>query len=116
MVAPRKVPANLRRMLERGDAEFAFSSISIAETSIKRGLRRKDFAIDPAVLAGAAVEAGMREITFSTAHALRLGRLGEVHGDPFDRMLVAQAKEEEITLLTVDAALGGYGNFVLVFE
>jgi hypothetical protein len=44
----------------------------------------------------------------------RVATLAWVHRDPFDRMLVAQAKEEGLTLLSADAALKGYGRFVCV--
>ena len=43
---------------------------------------------------------------------IRLATLPWVHRDPFDRLLVAQAMEDEITLLTVDATLKRYGRFV----
>jgi PIN domain nuclease of toxin-antitoxin system len=48
------------------------------------------------------------------AHIARVAALPWVHRDPFDRMLVAQALEEGLTLLTADTTLKRYGRFVEV--
>jgi PIN domain nuclease of toxin-antitoxin system len=45
-------------------------------------------------------------------HAAAVARLPKIHNDPFDRMLVAQAKTEPLLLLTNDAALAGYGDCI----
>jgi PIN domain nuclease of toxin-antitoxin system len=45
---------------------------------------------------------------------VRVAALPWLHRDPFDRLLVAQAMEERLTLLRVDVALKGYGRFVRI--
>ena len=45
-------------------------------------------------------------------HAAAVAKLPAVHAEPFDRMLVAQAKTEPLLLLTNDAVLAGYGDCV----
>lgn len=59
-------------------------------------------------------EAGFSLKDVRKAHALGVERLDGIRGDPFDRLLVAQAHVEGITLLTHDKALGAYGDFVMV--
>ena len=55
---------------------------------------------------------GATHLPVGPEHALRAGGLRWDHRDPFDRLLVAQAAEEKLTLLTVDATLRRYGRFV----
>jgi PIN domain nuclease of toxin-antitoxin system len=47
-------------------------------------------------------------------HAAKVKELPPIHTDPFDRLLVAQARFEPMILLTDDGVLGGYGEFVEV--
>lgn len=50
-----------------------------------------------------------RVIDISMGHALTAAALPRIHGDPFDRMLVAQCQSEGMTLVTCDGVLAGYG-------
>jgi PIN domain nuclease of toxin-antitoxin system len=92
--------------------EVYYSAASIWEVSIKSGLGRKDFKVDPQVLVGALAESGFVELPVSAAHAGAVATLPAIHRDPFDRMLVAQAYAEPMTLLTNDGILAGYGPLV----
>jgi len=51
-------------------------------------------------------------LPLTAAQARQVGLLPWHHRDPFDRMLIAQAKMEQLTLLTADEAVAAYGNFV----
>jgi len=63
----------------------------------------------------AAMAAGrLQELPISVRHALAAGALARHHDDPFDRLLVAQAQAEGLTLLTSDARLGVYGGKVVL--
>ena len=55
---------------------------------------------------------GLIELPIKAQHLARMAVLPWVHRDPFDRLLVAQAAEERITLLTSDGTLRRYGRFV----
>ncbi len=68
--------------------------------------------LDPQVLVGALAESGFIELPVSATHAAAVAGLPALHRDPFDRMLVAQAYAEPMTLLTNDAILAGYGQLV----
>ena len=54
------------------------------------------------------------ELPITVAHTHAIAGLPAIHRDPFDRMLVAQAKVEEMTIVTRDAAIADYGVKVVV--
>jgi PIN domain nuclease of toxin-antitoxin system len=56
----------------------------------------------------ALLDKGYQELVLSSAHAVHLSDLPILHKDPFDRMLVAQATAEGITLLTSDSVVAAY--------
>ena len=94
-------------ILARADPPI-FSAVSIWEVAIKRGLSRPDFTADPAVLRRALLDHGYVELPMTGAHAAAVLNLPPIHKDPFDRMLIAQATSEGVTLLTSDHALARY--------
>jgi PIN domain nuclease of toxin-antitoxin system len=85
-----------------------FSAASMWEITIKRGLGRADFRVDPALLRRGLVENGYDELPVTSTHAMAVGHLPPIHKDPFDRMLVAQAESEGLLLLTNDNLVAGY--------
>ena len=78
--------------------------------SIKTALGK--LAADPTELLAELEPAGFRLLPVTGEHAAAVALLPSLHNDPFDRMLVAQAKTEPLILLTNDSVLGGYGDFV----
>ena len=85
-----------------------FSAASIWEVAIKRALDRPDFRTEPGVLRGGLLANGYRELPIEGRHCLLLAALPRLHGDPFDRMLLAQAQSEGMLLITADRALAAY--------
>ena len=81
------------------------SASAIWEIEIKRGLGRLTAPDD---LLAAITAAGFEILAIQAEHAVRAGRLPHHHGDPFDRMLVAQTQYERLTLVTRDERLGRY--------
>ncbi len=108
----RRLSKPVRAMILDPQNEVYFSSASIWEVAIKNGLNRKDFRVDPQALVRALAQGGFAELPVSVAHAAAVDGLPAIHRDPFDRMLVAQAYAEPMTLLTNDAILAGYGPLV----
>ena len=86
------------------------SSASIWEASIKAGLGKLDVDIDQ--LVAEIDNSGFRELPISARHAAMVTRLPDIHRDPFDRILVAQALCEPLRLLTADSMLRGYSELV----
>ena len=94
------------RELIRGPENVVLvSAISVAEVSIKASLGKLDIVDD--LVAQVEID-GFEELPFTAAHAEALRDLPLLHRDPFDRMLVAQAKVEGIPLLTVDPRVKSY--------
>ena len=60
-------------------------------------------------LAGAIVQQGFEELVITVADAERAGHLPGPHRDPFDRMLIAQALERELMVVSIDSAFDAYG-------
>jgi len=84
------------------------------EVAIKSSLGHSDFSVDTNMLHGALLAEGFVELPMQIAHIARLAALRWLHRDPFDRMLVAQAMEDHLTLLTSNSTLKAYGRFVRV--
>jgi PIN domain nuclease of toxin-antitoxin system len=92
-----------------------FSAASIWEIAIKRGLGRADFLINPDELRLELLANGYVELPVTGVHGAAVAGLPMLHRDPFDRILVAQAMIEGVTLLTVDPVVAGYpGDIQLV--
>ncbi|MDE0522846.1 MAG: type II toxin-antitoxin system VapC family toxin [Boseongicola sp.] len=86
------------------------SAASIWEIVIKASLGRADFRIDPTALRAGLVKNGWAELPITASHTLEAADLPLHHADPFDRILVAQARQEGWPLLTADRALKRYGS------
>lgn len=109
---PRRLDRETRATIESGDTEVLFSAASIWEIAIKASLRRDDFAFDPAEIAQAALDTGFSELAVRVNAAALVARLPFLHRDPFDRLLIAQAMAEPVTLYTTDAQLVPYSDLV----
>jgi PIN domain nuclease of toxin-antitoxin system len=88
------------------------SSASIWEASIKIGIGKLDADIEQ--LVAEIDNSGFKELPVAARHAAMVTRLPDLHRDPFDRILVAQALCEPLRLLTADAILRGYSELVEV--
>jgi len=106
--APERLPAAALALLESDEHQLMFSAASLWEIAIKRGLGRDDFRVEPRVLRRGLEEHGYDELPVASRHALALDQLPPIHRDPFDRILIAQACVEGVTLLTADAVVASY--------
>ena len=111
LAAPERLPPSLRRLVE--ESTVLVSTASLWEISIKTALGKLD--ADAREIRDAVVPAGFDWLPVDERHALAVSDLPPHHRDPFDRMLVTQAIVESAPLLTLDAALAGYGSAVRVF-
>lgn len=110
--APEKLSAEASEILQSRETPLAFSLVTLWEVAIQTSLARPDFSVDPQRLHRALLAEGFVEVPITAAQIARLATLPWVHRDPFDRLLVAQAMEDKLTLLTSDATLKRYGRFV----
>jgi len=94
----------------RHDPDIFLSPVSLWEITIKQSLGKL---AGPADLAGRVRDMGFCELPVTHAHVIAAGRLPLHHRDPFDRMLVAQAVVEGLTLVTRDASIALYEADIL---
>jgi PIN domain nuclease of toxin-antitoxin system len=109
---PERLPARAGRLLLDRGAEVAYSVATLWEVAIKSALGRQDFNVDAAALRSWLLAENFVELDIRAPHVLHAGALPPHHRDPFDRMLIAQAAIEGLTLLTVDKTLARYGKGV----
>ena len=100
-------------LIDDPENTLVFSVASIWEVAIKYGLGRKDFPTDPRSLRRGLLSNGYGELTVIGEHAMAVGQLPNLHKDPFDRLLIAQAIFEGLTLLTSDAVIAAYPGPIL---
>ncbi|RYC38055.1 PIN domain nuclease [Pectobacterium zantedeschiae] len=116
--AASRLIAQLRQIaiLSDDSNRFYFSSISIQEIAIKTALNKPSFSIDAEAMTKGLLSAGYLELPMQATHAYNLADLPEMHQDPFDRMLVSQARIEGLALITNDGNIikscSGYINVI----
>lgn len=95
-------------MFDEGLNEFVFSVVNVWEAAIKATLPKRGFDFDPTWVLQRLRQQGVEELAVLSEHALAVAALPLIHGDPFDRLLVAQAQTENLILLTSDRTLTRY--------
>ena len=103
---PRKLTGTARDALEDGHNEIFVSAVSGWEIAVKRALGKLEA---PDNLEAGVREQGFTPLNLPFLHAEQAGALPQHHGDPFDRMLVAQAQIEGLVVVTRDARIPLYG-------
>lgn len=109
--APTRLPVPVARAIRDSATDVYVSSVSTWEIAIKAALGKID--ADVGTIAAAAAAAQFDELPITVAHTLRLGVLPPHHRDPFDRLLVAQAIEERLSIVTHDTAIAQYPVAIL---
>jgi len=107
---PERLSAAATKVLEDRTSGLMFSAASMWEVAIKTSKGRPDFRVDPRLLRRALLENGYAELSISSEHAVAVANLPGHHGDPFDRIQVAQARVEGLVFLTSDSVLADYGS------
>jgi PIN domain nuclease of toxin-antitoxin system len=105
---PRRISSAARSLISNTDNEVIFSAASLWEIAIKQALEKNDFEVDARVLRRNLLDNGYSELPVTGDHAVAIRSLPLIHKDPFDRILVAQATIEGITLLTADPIVARY--------
>jgi PIN domain nuclease of toxin-antitoxin system len=111
---PERLPVVMRRQLESPANEVCFSAASIWEIAIKAALGKINFRYSPEAIALGAQSSGFMEIPICADHAARVTHLPHHHGDPFDRLLIAQTLALPARLVTADATLAVYSELIEV--
>lgn len=103
-----RLPKTARTLIGDEGNQIFFSAASLWEIAIKTALRRPDFDVDARILRRHLLSEGYQELDVTGDHAVHVDVLPLIHRDPFDRLLVAQAMIEGLTLLTADETVARY--------
>lgn len=101
---------DIKDLLDHEPGVF-ISPATVWEVSIKQAIGKLQ---EPPDLPERIRDSGFRELPVTVEHAIAAGRLPAIHRDPFDRMLIAQARCADLTLATRDPAIQKYDVAVLV--
>jgi PIN domain nuclease of toxin-antitoxin system len=110
-----RLPTDIRALLLRQDTHLFFSPVSVLEIAIKHSLKPEAMPCTADAVYADAIASGIEETPFVSRHAQRVGALPWIHRDPFDRMLVAQARTEGMILLSHDGDVIRYGDGIKGF-
>ena len=117
LVGDPKLGKRAAALMDDPDHETWVSVVSIWEIAIKHALNRgrpNDMPISGEQALALSRDAGFTILPIEPEHAIATDTLPRLHGDPFDRMLVAQALTEPMHLMTRDARLKDYGSLMIV--
>ncbi len=103
-----RLPKAVAQLIDDTKNELIFSVASVWEIAIKHGVGRDVVSVDPRRLRRSLLDNGYSELPITSEHAVAIDALPAFHKDPFDRILIAQATVEGITLLTVDKVVARY--------
>jgi PIN domain nuclease of toxin-antitoxin system len=104
-----RLPRSVRSWIEDPATQVTLSVASVWECVIKAGAGRLNLGGAPEEVIPRVLRTNVfRTLGIEYRHALRVASLPSLHGDPFDRMLVAQALEEGLSIATGDRAISAY--------
>lgn len=107
----RKLSKIARSLITDAD-EVYISSISLWEATIKAQIGKLE--VDPVELVNEFANSNFLELPLHMRHILKLSTLANLHRDPFDRILIAQAMSEPLTFITADTTLEKYSDLIKV--
>lgn len=105
---PGRLSIETQALLDAEENQLVFSAANVWEIAIKSGLNRHDFNVDARLLRRGLLDNGYSELPIKSEHAAEVCNLPQIHKDPFDRILIAQATVEGVTLLTSDSVVARY--------
>ena len=106
---PKKLSNKCRFILEREKCELFFSLASIWEISIKSNLGKLKLPVRcEEFIANMQSDIGFNLLSIELPHLYTVEKLPKQHGDPFDRLLVSQAKQEKLSIVSQDKSFDYY--------
>ncbi|HET8930127.1 MAG TPA: type II toxin-antitoxin system VapC family toxin [Acidimicrobiales bacterium] len=102
---PGRLSARAAAAIRDQDNDVWVSAASGWEIAIKRARGRLNFPDPDREMLG---QLGMTELSIALVHGAEVARLPDHHRDPFDRMLIAQARVEQLSLVSADGAIAAY--------
>lgn len=109
----KKLQTNFKKLIENKENKCFVSIVSYWEMSIKYALARLELGVDLKRIFEIIDETGLDPLPISVKHIIFNSRLEFHHRDPFDRLLIAQAQAEQLTILTKDEHFAKYDVKIL---
>jgi len=110
----RKLGRKARALIAEPTSDVSVSAVSIWEIAIKTALGKLDWRDGPSTTLGSCVtDCGFAELPVTVPHAAAVRDLPARHGDPFDRLLLAQAAHEGLRILSADENLQRYDAAII---
>ena len=113
MVGSERLSDKARSILQDPSNMFYLSAASVWEVAIKHSAKPEAIPVTAEQVIRFCRESKIMELPVSFAHSQVVAGLPPHHSDPFDRMIVAQAIEEGLSILSHDGKLPLYGDFVI---
>lgn len=108
-----RIPHEMLSVFERDDSEILISVVSIWEIAIKRAIKKKNMPITSTEALRLFQSSGFKLLHLELRRVCAVEFLPLLHGDPFDRAIIAQAQTDEILLVSHDQKFPQYGDFVI---
>lgn len=115
LIASRRLDATTRELLENRENDLMTSAVCIWEVAIKHH-RYPDSTPAPADIIAVVSEFGVTLMNMTAEDCLNVARLPRLHADPYDHLILAQARRAGARLMTSDRVLGRYGDDVMVVK
>ncbi len=116
LIVPRKLPQQIASLIADGRNDVSFSAATILEIAIGRAAGRRNAPkLTAQQAATLALEAGYKAVAITEVHAAATETIAPYHSDPYDRLILAQAQIEGLSLVTHDEALAAYDSRVILF-
>ena len=115
VIEPSRLPPTIQDAIADETNSVAISVVTLWEIAIKHRLRRGapgDMTLSAREAAHEFACASFEFLDVTIGHALAIADLPAIHTDPFDRMLIAQARTEPMRLVTHDATVASYGDWI----
>jgi PIN domain nuclease of toxin-antitoxin system len=108
-IDPDQLSRTVFNLIENGDTKILFSVVSAWEISLKFTLDKLDLPLPPdQYIPTRLAQSYMEILPIQLGHTLKVGGLAHHHKDPFDRLLIAQAEEEDLVVITHDEQFDKY--------
>ena len=113
----QNMPRKIQQLLASSEEELFISDATLWELTIKHSLGRLTLAGGVESLYQEWIGQGVAQsLPIHWSHIVQSGQLPQLHGDPFDRILIAQALVEDLTLVTGDAQIHQYPNVATTWD
>ena len=109
----KRLSRKAKAILENPENALYFSPISLWEISIKHEKHPEQMAVTSERVRDIAIKMGFIELPVRSRHGVDIAKLPVIHNDPFDRMLVTQARSDGICLISHDDKVIAYGESVV---